>query len=165
MKKLLAIASFGVLTCIAAPAFSAEKIGVVNLQQVVSKSAYSQRLRSEIEAELTPVLAELRTLSAQVTQMRQKLEKDGLTMGKSQRKKLEKEIRTKIFEAKVREGSFKEESQYREKEALDKVSKTALQAIAKIAKAESYDLIVHNEAVLYAVEAIDLTEQVAKELK
>jgi Skp family chaperone for outer membrane proteins len=86
-------------------------------------------------------------------------------MGKSQRKKLEKEIRTKIFEAKVREGSFKEESQYREKEALDKVSKKALQAIAKIAKAESYDLIVHNEAVLYAVEAIDLTEQVAKELK
>lgn len=165
MKKLMAAALIAVLSTLSVPAYAQGKVGIVNLQAVVNQSAYSQRLRQEITNELTPISEELRSMSAQVGALRQKLNKDGLTMGKAQRSKLEKEIRNKIFEAKIREASFKEETQYREKEALEMVSKKALEAIEKIAKAEGYDLILHNEAVLYGVEAIDLTDQVSKALK
>ncbi len=165
MKKLLAIGLLTTLVSLANPAAAQGKIGVVNLQAVVNDSAYSQRLRDEVTSELTPMGEELRSLSTKVGQLRQKLQQDGLTMSKPQRHKLEKQIRTKIFEAKIREASFKEERDYREKEALDRVSKKALAAIEKIAKAEGYDLIVHNEAVLFAVEAVDLTDQVSKALK
>lgn len=165
MKKNLVIGLIALSLAYISPSHAAGKVGVVDLQAVVNNSAYSQRLRDEITKELTPIGEELRSLSAKVAQMRQKLNKDGLTMGKAQRQKLEKEIRTKIFEAKIRESAFKEESQYREKEALDMVSKKALQAIETIAKEEGYDLILHNEVVLFAVEAIDVTDQVSKALK
>lgn len=165
MKKSLIYGAFAVLMSTATMVSAAGKVGYVNLQQVVDKSAYSQRLRDKITQDLTPVGQEVQALGTQIGALRQKLAKDGLTMKQSQRQQIEREIRSKMLEAKLREASFKEESQMREQEALSQVTDKALSEIEKIAKAEGYDLIVHNEAVLYAVEAVDLTDQVAKALK
>lgn len=165
MKKLLAISLLSLSALAANSAYAQNKVGVVNLQSVVNTSAYSQRLRDEVTTELTRLSEELRALQGQVAQLRQKLSKDGLTMSRSQRQKLEKDIRSKIIELKLREANFNEERQFREREAIELVGKKAQAEIDKIAKAEGYDLVIHNEAVLFATEAIDITDQVSKALK
>lgn len=165
MKKLTILITFLLLSSLSLPALAQQKIGYVDLQRVVSNSAYSERLRKELQKDLKPMQNQLETLTVQIAQLRQKLAKDAATMNQKQQYQLQKQIRNKVYEAKIREASFKEEAQYREQEALDKVGKRALKELEKIAKQEGYALIVHKEAVMYAVEAVDVTNQLTKALR
>ena len=164
MKRLLIS---GLLLCFLSVANTAwaEKVGYVNLQQVVDESEFSQRLREKIKQELTPVGQEIQALRGQVQQLTNKLRQDGMTMQKSERQKLERQIRSKTLEAKLRQENFREETKLREKEALSQVSQRAIEEVEKIAKSDGYDIIVHSDAVIFAVEAVDLTSQVATALK
>ena len=45
------------------------------------------------------------------------------------------------------------------------MTQKAVKEIENIARAEGYDLILRSDVVLYAVEAVDLTDQVSKALK
>lgn len=164
MKKLLILASV-LLSTASFSASANDKVGFVDLQRVVTNSAYSERLRKEMKKDLQPLANQMNTMTKAVNKMRQKLTKDGKTMSLAQRSKLQKEMRTKIYEAKIREASYKEEAQYREKEALDKVAKRAMQELEKIAKAGGYTLVVHKEAVMYATDAADLTNELTQALK
>lgn len=165
MKKLQLLIALVALSFAALPALAETKVGFVDLQKVVTNSAYSERLRTELQKELKPMQSQLESLTVQAGQLRKKLAQNGAAMNKQQKYKLQKQIRSKLFEAKIRETSFKEEAQYREKEALDKVGKRAMEELAKIAKQEGYTLVVHKEAVMYSLDAVDLTDKLTKALK
>ncbi|MGM0562742.1 MAG: OmpH family outer membrane protein [Pseudomonadota bacterium] len=162
MKKLLISGILACMALVVSPAWAESKVGYVDLQQVVDQSAYSQRLREKIKEEMMPTGQEIQALSAQVQQLTNKLRQDGMTMQKSDRQKLERNIRSKSMEAKLRQENFREETKMREQEALSQVSQRAIEEVEKIAQGEGYNLVVHSDAVIYATEAIDLTDQVAK---
>lgn len=162
MKKLVISGILACMACVVSPAWAESKVGYVDLQQVVDQSAYSQRLREKIKEEMMPMGQEIQALSAQVQQLSNKLRQDGMTMQKSDRQKLERNIRSKSMEAKLRQENFREETKMREQEALSQVSQRAIEEVEKIARSEGYNLVVHSDAVIYATEAIDLTDQVAK---
>lgn len=165
MNKLLAIALATVLTSVSAPAFAEGKVGIVDVQRVLQKSAYSKRLQESAKTELGALYENLSSLSAQVQALDGKLKTQGNTMSREQLRKLQKQARAKLLELKVQEEVYKEEVNFKEKETSGLVTQKAVKEIENIARAEGYDLIISSGVVLYAVEAVDLTDQVSQALK
>lgn len=165
MKKILAIGLAAVLTSISVPAFAEGKVGIVDVQSVLQQSAYSKRLQATAKTELASLYENLSSLSAQAQALDNKLKTQGNTMSREQLRKLQKQARAKLLELKVQEEVYKEEVSFKEKETSGLVTQKAVKEIENIARAEGYDLILSSGVVLYAVEAVDLTEQVSKALK
>ena len=165
MKKVLAIGLATIITSISAPAFAEGKVGIVDVQSVLQKSAYSKRLQETAKTELGSLYENLSSLSAQAQALDNKLKTQGNTMSREQLRKLQKQARAKLLELKVQEEVYKEEVSFKEKETSSLVTQKAVKEIENIARAEGYDLILRSDIVLYAVEAVDLTDQVSKALK
>ena len=165
MKKLLVTGLAALLTSISVPAFAEGKVGIVDVQSVLQKSAYSKRLQETAKTELATLYENLSSLNSQAQALNNKLNTQGNTMSREQLRKLQKQARAKLLELKVQEEVYKEEVSFKEKETSGLVTQKAIKEIESIARAEGYDLILQSGVVLYAVEAVDLTDQVSKALK
>lgn len=165
MNKFWTMALVSILSSVTVSAMAESKVGVVDVQSVLQKSAYSKRLQATAKTELGVLYENLTSLSTQAQALDNKLKTQGNTMSREQLRKLQKQARAKLLELKVQEEVYKEEVNFKEKETSALVTQKAAKEIENIARAEGYDLILRSDVILYAVEAVDLTSQVAKALK
>ena len=153
------------LLCLLLPALSAQaqsKFGFVNTQRVLSESQPATRAQKRIEAEFQKRDQELARIADQLKRMQDDIDRNGVTMGETQRRNKEREFGelNRDFQRKQRE--FREDLNQRRNEELAAVLDKANKVIKQIAEQQHYDLIV-QEAV-YVSPRIDITDQVLKAL-
>lgn len=149
----------------AANAFAADKIGVVNMQQLLVESAYAKQLKADIEREIKPLSNKLQTQAQKATKAQQDFDKNKATMSADQRRKAEQNLRDLVLQVRVQEANLNDELQAKEQDALKKLSDKVEAAIGDIRKKEGYTLIVRGEAVLYADDQYNITSQLLNALK
>lgn len=149
----------------AANAFAADKIGVVNMQQLLVESAYAKQLKADIEREIKPLSNKLQTQAQKATKAQQDFDKNKATMSADQRRKAEQNLRDLVLQVRVQEANLNDELQAKEQDALKKLSDKVEAAIGDIRKKEGYTLIVRGEAVLYADDQYNITAQLLNALK
>jgi len=164
MKKNIVLLGFMLSVMFSTQAL-AQNIAYVDLQRVIDKSGYAERVKADIKKEVESLSNEISSMRQGVTQLQQKAQKDALTMTQSQRENLEKELRRKAYELRLKEQIVQEELQIEDKRAILKIQKKALAELNKIAKEGGYDLVLGRDNVLYATEAIDITDQLINALK
>ena len=153
------------LLCLLLPALSAQaqnKFGFVNTQRVLSESLPATRAQKRIEAEFQKRDQELARLADQLKRLQDDIDRNGVTMGETQRRNKEREFGelNRDFQRKQRE--FREDLNQRRNEELASVLDRANRAVKQIAEAEKYDVIL-QEAV-FASPRIDITDKVIKAL-
>lgn len=139
------------------------KIGFVNTDRVFKEAAPALRSQKKLQEEFAPRDQEIKAVNAQATEVKAKLEKDGLTMAESEKRALESELARLSREIQRLQREFREELNLRKQEELKVILRIANEEIDKIAAEEKYDLIL-QEAV-YRSERLDITDKVIKALE
>ena len=139
------------------------KIGFVNTDRVFKEAAPALRSQKKLQEEFAPRDQEIKAVNAQATEVKAKLEKDGLTMAESEQRALESELARLSREIQRLQREFREELNLRKQEELKVILRIANEEIVKIAAEENYDLIL-QEAV-YRSDRLDITDKVIKALE
>ena len=139
------------------------KIGFVNTDRVFKEAAPAIRSQKKLQDEFAPRDQEIKDVNAKATEVKAKLEKDGLTMAESEKRALESELARLSREIQRLQREFREELNLRKQEELKIILRIANEEIDKIAEEEKYDLIL-QEAV-YRSERVDITNKVIKALE
>jgi outer membrane protein len=160
---LFSLISLGILSLATSVSGQELKIGFVNTDRVFKEAAPALRSQKKLQDEFAPRDQEIKVVNAQATQVKAKLEKDGLTMAESEKRALESELARLSREIQRLQREFREELNLRKQEELKVILRIANEEIDKIAAEEKYDLIL-QEAV-YRSDRLDITDKVIKALE
>jgi len=161
--ELLILAAALALSALAAQTQAADlKIGFIDADRINRESAPAERATKKLEKEFAPREQDLRKLEQQIKSLQGQLEKDGLTMGESDRRAKEQELGRQTREFQRLQREFREDLNLRRNEELAALFERANKVIKQIAESEKFDLIL-QEAV-YRSPRIDITEKVLKAL-
>lgn len=138
------------------------KIGFVNSDRVMREAGPAVRAQQRLEKEFEKRDQELQRMAKDLQAMQEDLERNGATMGDSDRRAKERALNdlNRDFQRKQRE--FREDLNQRRNEELASVLERANRSVKQIAEAEKFDII-FQEAV-YASPRIDITDKVIKAL-
>ena len=148
---------------VSAPAFAQEvKIGYVNSERILRESAPARAAQTKLEAEFSRRERELNDLRNRVKAAADRLEKDALTLGESERARRQKEVVDQDRDLQRKQREFQEDLNQRKNEELSAVVDRANRVIRQIFETEKYDLIV-QDAVHWSPR-IDITDKVIRAL-
>lgn len=144
---------------------SALKIGFVNASIILEKAPQAEDARQRLEQEFEPRDQALVDTNKLVRELENQLADQGIDLPDNDRRKLEREIRNQKRDLKRMEEEFREDFNLRRNEELGKLQRLVYEAIVSLAKAESFDLIVNQDSVIFASERVDITEKVLQRLR
>lgn len=157
------VALLAAALAIGAPAFGQEvKIGYVNSERILRESAPARAAQAKLEAEFSRRERELNDLRNRVKAAADRLEKDAITLGESERARRQKEVVDQDRDLQRRQREFQEDLNQRKNEELSAVVDRANRVIRQIFETERYDLIV-QDAVHWSPR-IDITDKVIRSL-
>lgn len=149
-------------TLLPAAARAEIKIVVVDVQRIISTSDAGRSAKEKLKAEFESRKKTLDGLRDEVKSMKEELDKQGAMLSEDARKVREKELEDKqrkfLDEIKANEDALQQKDQ----ELTVGVLKDLEDVILEMGKEENYDLILEKGEgnVLYASEAVDITERV-----
>ncbi|MFO1372672.1 MAG: OmpH family outer membrane protein [Candidatus Competibacteraceae bacterium] len=140
------------------------RIGFVSIAKILSSSPQAEAAGKRLEQEFAPRQKGLVEAQKSLRKLEEKLSKDGAVMSESQRRSAENDMRTQARELKRSSDEFREDFNMRRNEELGKFQKQVLDVINNVAKEEGFDLVINDNATLYASSQVDITEKVLKRL-
>jgi outer membrane protein len=157
------VAAVGLLAVV--PAWAEIKLAVVDFQRLAQESPQGKAVMEAMRAEFAP---RERTLQAQMQALKakqDKLQKDGATMTDDQRVRSEKELRDGERDFERSRGELQDDVTARRNEEMSRLQRTLIEEVRTYAKAQNYDVVVSNEAVLYETPGYDITPAVLTALQ
>ena len=150
----------------ALPVTAAEpKIGVVEFQRLILESPQGKAAMESMRAEFAPRERTLQAQGQAVKAKEEKLQKDGATMSEEQRARAEKELRDGARDFERARGELQDDETARRNEELSRLQRTIVEEVRTYGKAQGYDLILEQQAVLYNASASDITPAVLSALQ
>ncbi len=164
MKHTYSKAAVLALALVAAGAAGAAdmKIGFVDVERISRESAPAERASKQLEKEFAPRQQELQRREAQIKEIQGQLEREGMTMGESDRRVKEQELARSNVEFQRMQREFREDLTIRRNQEIQGLMERANRVIRKIAEAEKFDLILQD--AVYRDPRIDITDRVLKAL-
>ena len=151
---------------VALPLAAAEpKIGVVEFQKLLVESPQGKAVMESMRAEFAPRERTLQAQGQAVKAKEDKLQKDGATMSEEQRARAEKELRDGARDFERAKGEFQDDMNARRSEELSRLQRTIVEEVRNYGKAQGYDLILEQGAVVYNASASDITPAVLSALQ
>ena len=163
-KKYLFFSFFFLSSIVSGSALAELKIGVVDIARIFEQAPQAQSAQKALDSEFSPREQNLIQLQKDVRAMEERLSRDSMTMNESARSKLERDILAKKRDFGREQDIFREDLNMRRGELLEKLQREMILHIREYAKAAKFDILL-ADGVIYASEAVDVTEEVLKELK
>jgi outer membrane protein len=156
------IKSMVLATCLALAGWSAQaqelKIGYVNSDRVLRDALPARAAYTKIEAEFGKRDKELTDLGVRLKSAADKLDKEGPTLGESERVRRQRELVDQDRELNRKRREYQEDLNQRRNEELAALVERANKIIKQIADQEKYDLILQE--VIFASPRVDITKKV-----
>jgi outer membrane protein len=160
--KQLAVSLILASAFAAAPTLAETKIGFVNTEKLLREAPLSVAAQKKLEREFAARQQELQKHAKQARELKEQLDKDGVTMSDSERKAKERDLGNLSRDLQRMEREFREDLNLRRNEELGQIQERARKAIQDIARTEKYDLIV--EQAVFVDPKSDITDRVMKAL-
>ena len=136
------------------------KIGTVNFQRIFDSSTTGKKVREEITAEGQRMEADLKQKGEEIKALEQLLERDAGVMSKDARDEKKWQLDRKIDDVKALKRKYDRQIQELQMRLVNQVRKEVLGVIQSYGKKEGYLLIIEDVSVVYAPQAIDLTDKI-----
>lgn len=161
MKKIISVFGISIALFFTSMVNAEVKIAVVDvisiLQRMPQREVVDKVLEKEFEARTRSLQAE----EKQANEATARLKRDGLTLSSSENSKLHKIVDD--FESKAR--AYSNDFRKRQKEEVEKLLIKIQDAVKNVQTSENYDIILKVEAILYASDAVDITDKVLEKVK
>jgi outer membrane protein len=151
--------------CAVAPAWAEPKIGVVDPQRLLQESPQGKAVQDSMRAEFAPRERTLQAQAQAIKAKQDKLQKDGATMTDEQRVRAEKDLRDGERDFERARGEFQDDITARRNEEYSRLQRTLGEEVRGYAKAQSFDVILSGEAVIFATPAYDITPAILTALQ
>lgn len=159
----LLIIAFGLLLLMPVFSYSQEnKIGIIDLQQVIASSKAGKAAKAQFEGEFKQKQQIIESKRAQLERMKNEFIQNGPVMNEVTRKQKADQIEQLDKELQRSRADFRDELQKKDFELLEKILKDLDGILQSIGKSEGYTLIIEkNEGgVIFSSPTIDITQKV-----
>ncbi len=164
MVKTLRMMLFPGLLLLAGSAFADLKIAVVNAQRAIGESEEAKAMIAKLESDLAPDQKTVKDLGTSITQMQEKLNKNGDVMSDVEKRKLQKEIEDKQIDYQFQVNKLQKTVNERQQDILQKMAPKFEAALKDLIAKGQYDMVIHRQNVLYVDPKYDITTQVTEKL-
>jgi outer membrane protein len=163
MKRLLAVLVFCLFAC---NAYAENlKIGVVNLDQVIQKSALSMTLNAKLSNDFKPRQETLNTAVSKLQNDSDQLTYGAYKMSQEERAKLQQTIVDDKRQVEALSKSLQADIASAQAEYNQQLMTKLNSVITKIAENGKYDVIQTNANLLFLNSSINITQQVIDQMK
>lgn len=147
-------------------AFAADvaKIGVIDLQKILETSAAGKFIQSKLKNAKDKMEANLKKKGTEIENIRKRLERESMVMGKEKREEKERESRIKINDFKSLQKKYRSDLQKLEGQLMNQLKDDIDEIVNEIGKKEGYLLIINKLGVEYSPNSIDVTDKVIGKL-
>jgi len=166
MKTFLKAATLAV-AMISIPTVSAaelQKIGVVFPSKIMKESPQRERIIKKLEAEFKGRYEKLQALEKEIANIEKVLKRDGEMMEASAVTAMQRDGEVKLAEYKLNRKAFEEDNRRRQGEEQQKALIVVRDVINEVAKAQSYDIILNGEQVVFAKPGYDISDVIIEEI-
>lgn len=136
------------------------KIGTVNFQKIFDNSTTGKQVREEINQEGKRMETDLKQKGEEIKALEQLLERDAGVMSKDARDEKKWQLDRKIDDVKALKRKYDRQIQELQVRLVNQVRKDVLGVIQSYGKKEGYLLIIEDISVVYAPQAIDVTDKI-----
>ncbi|UVK78992.1 MAG: periplasmic chaperone Skp [Sodalis sp. Ffu] len=165
MKKWLYAAVLSLVQPSPTSALAADKIAVVNVSNIFEQSPQTAIVAKELENEFKDRATELQSIKRDLQTKMQRLQLAGPSMKDNERSALEKLVMTQREDFSNKAQAFEQDNHRRQTEERNKILSRIQDAVRNIASKEGYDVVIDANAVAYASNAKDITDDVVKQVK
>lgn len=150
------------LLLIALPAWAQEKlkVGMVDIQRVISESQPGKAAKEKFQTQVKKVEGDLLREKQAVEKMKSDFDKKSPLMNEEDRRNLEKEIQKRERGYMLSGRDFEQELRQREGEMTTEIFRDIVKIVGEVGKAEKFSLILERSQVPYSDEAIDVTKKI-----
>jgi outer membrane protein len=152
-----------VLSSVTLGASAAGKLAFINPAIIIERSPQSQAASKVLKEEFLQRETDLRAMAKKIQGLESKYQTDGAIMSAEQKKKAEAEIIQGKRKFQFDQKSLQEDLQSRRRVLLQEIQTSISAVIREFGKKNGYDFI-FTEGVAYADEAVNITDDLLKEL-
>ena len=167
MKRILVIASVAAVAAATAGRVAAQvpapiKIGVFDANRVSEETEEGKRISAKLAAFGDKKKAELAAKDKEVSDLRQQLESQALSLSPEKQNQLQKDIQKKTLELQQAQEAARSEFQMEVSDAQNKFQEQLLRVLNQFGRDEGFTIILERNGggVAFASEAIDVTTAV-----
>lgn len=164
MRTIFTKTALLVALLLPAMAFAAEKMAVVDPMEALMNSSAVKSRNAQLEKSIEAEGQRLRKLRDELVKIEERLQRDGMTMSKSERNKLNDEREEKGFRFQTMQQSINRRVEEDRQELLEEMEPILLRAIEEVAKEKKVDMVISANAVVYGKPEIDITGDVTKRI-
>jgi len=139
------------------------RIAFVNTTRVIEASPQAVVVRSTLQTEFAPREAKLVEEQKALMSMEERLVRDGALMSATEKRKLERNIKSKQLSFQSARDSFTEDLTVRRNEELQKMQTEISNVVVTVAKETNFDMVLET-GVVYANEKVNITSLVIEAL-
>lgn len=144
---------------------AAGKSAYINSKTLLEQSPQAIAANDELQQQFGDREKSLRILAGSIQEMEKIYQNDSAIMSTEQKKKAEDNIIQNKRRFKFEQQSLKEDLQSRQRELLQKVQVSIKAIIQSYGDKNGYDFIFTDASIAYASDAVNITEEILKELK
>lgn len=141
-----------------------QKIGYVNMQQVLVNLPQSRSLEQQVQEEFKSRIAEIEEIETKMQSLQEKAERDRSVMSGSEMQSIARELELLDATRQVKTKGLREDMQRRGNELRDQLMAEILRNAQSVAGEQSYDVVLSANSLVYANESHDLTDDVLKKM-
>ncbi len=155
---------FLLLGLLTSAAFAAEKVAYISTQTLFEQSPQAKAANQELVATFSDRENALRALAQSIQEQEQKFQTDSAIMSAEQREKAQEEINRGRRQFQFEQQSLREDVAAKRQELLQRVQVSIRAVIKEYGKQNGYQFIFTDNSIAYADEAVDITQDILKEL-
>lgn len=164
MNRVLIILASVVMAFSVSAARADVKIGVIDMEQIMSKSTQADKLRKDLETRFNPRKDEVQKLSKAFQDDVEKLKRDAAVMSKADQGKLEAKLTKQQQEIQQKQMTLQREVVAAQQEAQTKLIDSLKKVVKEVATAEKLNFVLIKQAAIFNDESFDITAKVLKKM-